>query len=164
MHYAPDGKAATTDQTRIGFIYAKAAPTRRIDEVTIVNQQLEIPAGEPDHEVAACYHFARERTLLSLKPHMHLRGKDARLTVVWPDGRREPLLFVPRWDFDWQLTYVLAAPLRLVPGTRLEINAHYDNSAGNRRNPDPTRVVTWDESSAGEMLAAMLMLTAPVAP
>ena len=161
MHYAPDGKAPTTDRTAIGFVFAKAPVTEQIDTVTITNRNLEIPPGDANFEAKACYLFARARRLLSLKPHMHLRGKDFSFTLVSRSGARTPLLSVPTWDFDWQLTYVLGEPVELVPGDRIEVVAHYDNSAQNRRNPDATLTATWDESTTGEMLAGMLVLASP---
>jgi hypothetical protein len=159
MHYVPDG-AATTDRTRIGFVWQRGKVTIRLESVTVAQPNLEIPPGAPAHPVSACYYFARPMRLLSIKPHMHLRGRDVAFSVRAPDGRVTPLLSVPRWDFDWQLTYVLAAPLLLDRGARIEVTAHYDNSAGNPRNPDPTRVITWDEFSSGEMLAGMMTLAA----
>jgi hypothetical protein len=157
MHYAPNGQA-TEDRTRIGLVFQRAPVVARVRTVTVTQQALEIPPGEPNYAASACYYFARPEQLLALKPHMHLRGRDMRFTVAWPDGRREVVLFVPRWDFDWQLTYVLRKPLALEPGARVEIEAHFDNSAKNPRNPDPTRTVVWDELSTGEMLAGMLTL------
>ena len=79
----------------------------------------------------------------------------------FPDGRVEPLLFVPGWSFDWQLTYQLQRPLSLPAGTHLDVLAHWDNSAANKRNPDPTKWARWDEQSTGEMLAAMITVEEP---
>ena len=90
--------------------------------------------------------------LLNLSPHLHLRGKSFRFEAVYSDGRRETLLDVPHYDFNWQLRYELAEPKRLPKGTRLVCTAHWDNSADNPNNPDPTRAVGWGDQTDDEML------------
>jgi hypothetical protein len=87
---------------------------------------------------------------------MHLRGKSFRFEATYPDGRREILLDVPRYDFDWQNNYVLAEPKRLPEGTVLHCYAHFDNSADNPSNPDPTATVTFGEQTKDEMLVGYL--------
>ena len=87
-------------------------------------------------------------------PHMHLRGKSFRYEAVYPDGRVETLLDVPRYDFNWQHRYELAEPKRLPAGTTLRCIAHYDNSRDNPANPDPDATVragkqSWDEMFNG---------------
>jgi len=89
---------------------------------------------------------------VSLMPHMHLRGKDFKYTAVYPDGRRETVLSVPRWDFNWQGSYRLARPLKLPAGTRIECKAHFDNSANNPNNPDSSKLVRWGEQTWEEMM------------
>ena len=66
---------------------------------------------------------------------MHVRGKDFEYTAVFPDGKKEILLSVPQYDFNWQSAYRLKTPKRLPAGTRIECTAHYDNSKGNPANP-----------------------------
>ena len=90
--------------------------------------------------------------LLAFMPHMHLRGKDFLYEALFPDGRRETLLSVPAYDFGWQSNYRLAAPFRLPAGTRIECTAHFDNSADNPNNPDPTKEVYWGEQTWDEMM------------
>ena len=91
---------------------------------------------------------------------MHWLGKDFRLTATRPDGSREVLIRVPRWDFNWQATYDLAAPLALPKGTRLDMVAHFDNSAGNPANPSrPPVAVHWGEQTNDEMCIGFLHYT-----
>ena len=90
--------------------------------------------------------------MTSLTPHMHVRGKDMLYTAVYPDGTSEVLLNVPRYDFNWQITYELAKPKLLPKGTKVEVVAHYDNSAGNKYNPDPTKEVKWGDQTWEEMM------------
>ena len=92
--------------------------------------------------------------IYSLMPHAHLRGKASKFTAHYPDGRDEILLSVPKYDFNWQTTYLLKSPKLLPAGTRLVFDMTWDNSAQNPANPDPTRTVpwgdqTWDEMNAG---------------
>ena len=90
-------------------------------------------------------------TLYAISPHMHLRGKDMRFRLVWPDGRDEVLLDVPRYDFNWQTEFELVDPLHIPAGSRLIVEGHYDNSPRNRYNPAPHREVYWGEQSWDEM-------------
>ena len=119
-----------------------------------MNKRFRIPPGAADHRVEASYRFREETLLYSLMPHMHLRGKAFRFEAVYPDQRREVLLEVPRYSFDWQNQYVLAEPKRLPEGTVLHCTGHFDNSAKNLTNPDPTKEVkfgdqTWEEMMVG---------------
>jgi len=74
---------------------------------------------------------------------MHLRGKDMTVNLIYPDGHKETVLQVPRYDFNWQILYYLTKPLALPQGTRVEVTAHWDNSANNPANPDPKATVHW---------------------
>ena len=89
--------------------------------------------------------------VLCTLPHMHLRGKDMRFMVVWPDGREEMLLDVPRYDFNWQTEFEFVEPLQIPGGSRLIVLGHYDSSLNNRYNPAPDKEVYWGEQSWDEM-------------
>jgi hypothetical protein len=86
-----------------------------------------------------------------MQPHMHLRGKAYQIEAVFPDGRRDLLLKVPKYDFNWQTTYFLKEALPLPPGTKLECTAWFDNSANNPHNPDPSKTIIWGDQSWEEM-------------
>jgi hypothetical protein len=103
--------------------------------------------------------FPRPATLYALSPHMHLRGKDMTFTAIFPDGRQETLLSVPKFDFNWQILYELETPLKLPAGTRLRVVAHYDNSPKNRHNPAPDREVLWSQQSQDEMFSPEIRFT-----
>src|SRR5262249_43148263 len=90
--------------------------------------------------------------LFSFMPHMHLRGKDFLYKATFPDGKSEVLLSVPRYDFNWQNSYRPIEPLSLPKGTRIDCYAHFDNSADNPANPDPTKTVRWGEQTWEEMM------------
>ena len=151
MHYTPNGKA-TSDKSYIGLFFSKE-PAREISRsVGVMNFNFRIPAGDPNYEVRSTWTAKEDIVLNGLMPHMHVRGKDFKYTVVYPDGRSEIILNVPRYDFNWQLGYSLAEPMHLPKGTRIDCVAHYDNSVNNKYNPDPTKEVRWGDQTFEEMM------------
>jgi hypothetical protein len=153
MHYTTIGQPVT-DQTEIGIVLAKEPPTKLRAEGggAIPNMMFAIPPGDPNYEVVGKQTFDRDTYLSSLYPHMHVRGKDAQYSIVYPDGREEVVLRVPKYDFNWQLSYKLAEPKFIPKGSTLKVTMHYDNSTGNRFNPDPTATVRWGEQTWEEMM------------
>lgn len=151
MHYTPNG-IEQKDRSSVGLIFAKEPPQHEARTRSIAQSRFTIPAGAADHEVRSASTFTRDAVLLSLFPHMHLRGKSFHYEAVFPDGRRETLLDVPRYDFAWQTNYRLATPLPLPAGTRIECTAHFDNSEANPNNPDPTQAIRWGEQTWEEMM------------
>jgi hypothetical protein len=155
LHYTASG-TATEDLTRVGLTLAPGAPKRRFMSATVSGWNWEIEPGDANAEGRARMTFGEPVTLVSLQPHMHVRGKDMTAVVRYPDGRVEMLITVPRYDFNWQIVYYLAKPIALPMGTRVEVTAHWDNSANNRANPDPTKTVRWGNQSWDEMLSLPL--------
>ena len=153
MHYTTIGQPIT-DQTEIGVVLAKEPPAKLRAEGggAIPNMTFAIPPGDPNYEVVGKQTFDRDTYLSSLYPHMHVRGKDAQDTIVYPDGREEVVLRVPKYDFNWQLSYKLAEPKFMPKGSTLKVTMHYDNSTGNRFNPDPTATVRWGDQTWEEMM------------
>ncbi len=151
IHYTPDGTEHQS-KTRLGLRFAKQPPTEPVDSRSIATVAFEIPPGAPAYQVTATKVMQRDATLLSLRPHMHLRGKSFRYIAEFPDGTKEVLLDVPKWDFEWQVEYVLAKPRLLPKGTRLRAIATYDNSKDNPNNPDPTKDVFFGLQSTEEMM------------
>jgi hypothetical protein len=148
MHYTPNG-TATTDITRIGVVFCDE-PEHEVRTAGIVNTRLEIPPGAGNHREDASITLPTEVMLLGFFPHMHLRGKACRYELTRGD-QTTTLLDVPRYDFNWQLSYRLAEPLRLVAGDRLHFAAWFDNSDANPANPDPTQTVRWGPQTFEEM-------------
>ena len=151
MHYTTNGEA-TKDRTSIGLVFAKEPPVRTVVTGNALNARFVIPAGEANHEVRSSTTFKDDVHISSFMPHMHFRGKDFTYTAVYPDGHSEILLSVPKYDFNWQLTYVLEKPVALPKGTRLDCVAHFDNSTKNKYNPDPTKEVRWGDQTWEEMM------------
>ena len=118
-----------------------------------------IPPGDANYRVDSKIVLQDDAELTMLLPHMHLRGKAFRYEAVYPDGKKEVLLDVPRYDFNWQITYKLAEPKLMPKGTRLRCYATFDNSSENLSNPNPEMQVrfgeqTWDEMLIGWYTAA----------
>ncbi|MCS6850503.1 MAG: redoxin domain-containing protein [Gemmataceae bacterium] len=152
MHYTPNG-TAQKDRSSIAMIFAKGPERlREVRTVPIFNAFFRIPPGAAHHRVEAVYRFERPVRLIGFMPHMHLRGKDFLYEAVFPDGTREILLSVPRFQFNWQAAYRLAEPRRIPKDTRIRCVAHYDNSANNPNNPDPTQFVFWGNQTWEEMM------------
>jgi hypothetical protein len=151
MHYTTIGKP-TTDRTRIGVIFAKEPPKTQLVNAALANGALHIPAGAADHRVDAEMTINQDVTLWSMLPHTHVRGKRWEYQAIYPDGRTETILSVPRYDFDWQTDYIYQQPLKLPKGTKVHASAWYDNSAANKSNPDATKDVWWGDQTFEEMM------------
>lgn len=151
LHYTTDGTPGC-DQSRVGLVLAHTPPRQRVLMLAAANIRFRIPPGDPDYRVDSSLTLHHPATLVSLLPHMHLRGKSFEFRVVYPDGRCETLLKVPHYSYDWQLSYYLADPRPLPAGTIIECTAHFDNSPNNPRNPDPARMVRFGPQSWDEMM------------
>jgi len=151
IHHTPDGKPVR-NRVRIGLSLAAAPPFKRFYAATVLSWHWEIPPGDPNFEGHARMTFGEPVELVFMQPHMHLRGKDMTVGLTLPSGESSIILRVPRFDFSWQLVYYLAQPLALPKGTRVEVTAHWDNSANNPYNPDPHTAVRWGIQSQDEML------------
>ncbi len=163
MHYTPNG-APQTDQTEIGLYLLKEKPARRFESVPVVNTSFEIPPGDPEARADASYGFTRAATLHSVTPHMHLRGRSMKFELLSPDGRRETICSVPRYDFNWQLTYALAKPKKILPGAWALLSGTWDNSRANPANPDPKKTVHWGDQSFDEMFLGWYNVTWDLEP
>jgi hypothetical protein len=161
MHYTPNG-TAQTDLSEIGLIFADPdAVTRRVLTLMAYYDNFRIPAGAANHRVVARYRFDRPVELLSLFPHMHYRGKSFQYEFRFPDGTKQTVLKVPNYDFNWQNIYELTQPRQLPAETRLKCTAHFDNSAANLANPDPTKMVTWGDQTWEEMMIGYFNVAVP---
>jgi hypothetical protein len=174
LHYQPDGRPEK-DRSMLGLWFSKEpvtheiltkgvndavfvggkelAETRTINgkEVKIRGKIPNIPPYADNWEIVGETVVKQDITVYAFAPHMHLRGKDIKYSLVWPDGRVENLLTVPRYDFNWQIHYELETPLKVPAGSKLVAVAHYDNSLKNRYNPAPQKEVYWAEQSWDEM-------------
>ena len=158
MHYHPTDEP-TTDQTKIGLHFYDNEPDKELVNLWVQNSSFKIPAGAENHEVRSSFTFEQDSVVHALLPHMHYRGKDFTYTARYPDGREEILLQVNDYDFNWQTVYRLAEPLDMPKGSKINCIAHFDNSADNLDNPDPTRDVTFGNESFDEMMIGFVDYT-----
>jgi hypothetical protein len=158
VHYTTNGTTGR-DRSRIGLIFAKQPPAQEVRTAAIANPLFSIPGGANNHRVEAEATFSEDVKVWTMHPHMHLRGKDMTYTATYPDGRQEIVLRVPKFDFGWQTDYWLAQPLTLPKGSKLHVAAHFDNSAANKANPDPTATVRWGDQTWEEMMIGFITYT-----
>ena len=151
LHYTANGKPAT-DLTSVGITFANEKPRKRVVTMLAMNRDFTIPPGAPNHEVKSNWIINETTELVSLMPHMHVRGKDFHYVATYPTGEKEVLIDVPKYDFNWQFFYYLKDPKILPKGTRIDCTAHFDNSPNNPANPDPAKEVKWGDQSWEEMM------------
>ncbi len=158
VHYHKSGKSET-DRTKLGLYFSKVPVNRAVNSIPVLSRRgpagLRIPAGDAHYEARGAIVLPSDQLVLGVTPHMHLLGKEMQVTATYPDGKQQNLLALKDWDFNWQESYTYEEPLLLPRGTRLELVAHFDNSAANRRNPNkPPQLVTWGEGTNDEMCIA----------
>ncbi len=163
LHYTPNGKAVK-DRSYVGLKFAKEPPKYRAVTGRALTFNFKIPPGDPNYEVKSTWTAREDVQLVGLMPHMHLRGKDFKYTVVYPDGRDQVILSVPKYDFNWQLAYEPKMSMPLPKGTRIDCVAHFDNSPNNKYNPDPTKEVKWGDQTWEEMMIGWFTYTVPAQP
>jgi hypothetical protein len=159
LHYTPYG-VETNDQPLLALWYHKTRPARTwVSTLGPANAAFSIPPQARDHPVQAEMTLTSAATLYRMNPHMHLRGKRVKYEAFYPNGKREVLLSVPDYDFNWQVGYALAEPKALPAGTRVVVSGAFDNSPQNLANPDPNARVTWGDQSWMEMFVGFLDYT-----
>ena len=169
LHYSNQtlsGSEVEKDRSMVGLIFAKEIKpdTKLMTTNSIGNVMFKIPAGAENHRVTACRTVKRDTTIYGLMPHMHLRGKSMEYKVIYPDGKSEVLLNVPKYDFAWQTDYLLKQPKRIPAGSRLMVTAYFDNSAKNKFNPDPTKDIRYGEPTYDEMMLGFMDFVTEMPP
>jgi hypothetical protein len=151
VHYVAIG-SSQHDQISLGLTYADPREVHQeVATKLMFDPNLRIPPHAADHLVTQTWRVDQDILLLAMFPHMHLRGRTFQYDVRYPNGDEEVLLSVPRYDFNWQNRYELAEPKRLPAGSVLTCTAHYDNSAANPANPDPSATVLAGKQTTDEM-------------
>jgi hypothetical protein len=162
MHYTPSG-SPQLDRSSVGLIFMDKDEVTHVAATTnTANHDFAIPPNDGNYRSDADSTFKRDTILLSLFPHMHLRGKSFRYEVTYPDGRQEVLLDVPKYDFNWQNSFILAEPKLLPKGTQMHCTAYFDNSADNLANPDPSEEVRFGPQTWHEMMIGWYDVSYPV--
>ncbi|HEV3203655.1 MAG TPA: redoxin domain-containing protein, partial [Gemmataceae bacterium] len=152
IHYTPNG-APQMDQTSIGLVFADPKNVKKeISTEMAANGRFVIPPHAENYQVEASHTLREDSILLDMAPHTHLRGKTFQYEAIYPDGKKEILLDLPGYDFNWQNIYTLTKPKWLAKGTTLHCTATYDNSKKNPSNPDPEATVRWGDQTWEEMM------------
>jgi hypothetical protein len=160
LHYTPYGKEAT-DLTEIGLYLHDKPPRLELEIRGVGNGDFKIPPHNPDSHTLAILDFPRDTVVYELFPHMHKRGSWFRYEALYPDGKFETLLSVPRYNFGWQTTYRFNEPKRFPAGTRVLCTGGFDNSKDNPDNPDPEKTVHWGDQSFDEMFIGFMSVSDP---
>lgn len=159
VHYHKTGKVEM-DQTRLGLFLSKKEPKKVMGLAWCLNPGLRIKAGDPASKMVTDFPIPADVTLYGVMPHMHLLGKSMKAEIVKPDGERVPLVWVKDWDFNWQLTYMFRQPVKAPKGSKLHLEAIYDNSENNPNNPHhPPIDVRWGEETTDEMFLLVVPYT-----
>jgi hypothetical protein len=156
VHYTPYGEE-TTDQIAVGFVFADAPPKVQLKMVPFSKQGFTIPPRAANHVVEMNLEFKKDAAIWSIGPHAHLRSRRWSFELIDANGRKQPLLSVPNFDFNWQLVYRLREPIAVRAGSRLHVVGTFDNSAANKDNPNPDAVVNWGGQTEDEMLFASIV-------
>lgn len=151
IHYTPNG-TPTTDQTRLGIRFSSGPPQHEVETMPLANPMFRIPPGVSNYPINAFIPITSDIRVLSLTPHMHLRGKAFRFDIALPDGREQTLVDIPRYDFNWQIPCAYGEPPLLPAGSKLRATGWFDNSKDNPVNPDPTVTVHWGQKTSDEMM------------
>lgn len=159
MHYSKVAGSVQKDRSSIGLILAKSPAQKQILTRPVANNYFMIPPGAANHKVTACWTVEDDIHIMTLMPHMHLRGKSQKIEAFYPDGKSEVLLNVPNYDFSWQTVYYLKRPAAIPKGTKILVTSTFDNSAKNRYNPDPKKPVRWGDPTYDEMMIGWIDYT-----
>jgi hypothetical protein len=156
IHYTPYGEE-TTDQIGVGIVFAKEPPKVQLKMVPFSKQGFSIPPHAANHVVEEYLEFKKDAAIWSIGPHAHLRNRSWHFELIDPEGRKQPILAVPSFDFNWQLVYRFTEPIPVRAGSRLHAVGVFDNSANNKNNPDPNAEVKWGNMTGDEMLFASIV-------
>lgn len=159
IHYTTTGKEEK-NQMSVGFRFPKTEIKKQLHHVQCTTTKFEIPAGASAHPVTASRTLPFEAHGMAMFAHMHLRGKDMTFKAVTPDGAEETLLSIPNYHYDWQQNYRYKPGAKPFPkGTRIDVVAHFDNSAFNPFNPDAKNPVKYGPQTIHEMMFGFFFYT-----
>lgn len=158
LHYVTVGYPAV-DRPKLALYFHDEPPVLEHKMASAANMAIRIPPHSADHEEQAVATIKEDGVLHGFYPHMHYRGSRFRYEAHYPDGTRETLLSVPKYDINWQTFYRFKKPKPIPAGTRMVVTAGFDNSDRNPANPDPSKEVRWGLKSRDEMLVGYFMYT-----
>ncbi|MEW6305388.1 MAG: ascorbate-dependent monooxygenase [Verrucomicrobiota bacterium] len=159
VHYHRSGKAEK-DLTRFGLYFCQKPVEQRVRVSRLSYNPIRIEPGDANYRVSADMTIPADVTVLGVAPHMHLLGREMTVKATLPNGATAPMVRVPDWDFNWQLSYAFKEPLKLPRGSKVDLTARFDNSTGNPNNPsNPPKFVRWGEQTTDEMCIAFFTYT-----
>ncbi len=159
VHYHPSGKAET-DRTQVGLYFSRRPIKQTLHWNAALNTQMQLPPGKSNTEIKASWEIPVDVVAYAVTPHMHMLGRDMTMSLELPDGKVRDLIKIDDWDFNWQQSYYFEHPFDVPKGSRLLVEAHYDNTASNPRNPNhPPKLVGWGEATHDEMCIGFLAVT-----
>lgn len=154
-HYHPFGEA-TTDETKIGLHFGEGELKKEVATLVVANTGIRIPAEAPAHPEVGFITVDHDMQILAFSPHMHVRGKAMRYDLILPTGKRETLLDVPKYNYNWQWQYYPTKPIDAPAGSKIEVTAVWDNSAQNPANPDPKKEIIYRGDTFNEMFVGFI--------
>jgi hypothetical protein len=159
VHYHPTGKVET-DLGTIGLHFARKPVKKIMQGMLMGSFNLDIAPGAKNYQRHVELTLPVPVNLLGVTPHMHYLGKEMKIVATTPGGKKIPIIWIREWDFRWQGQYLYRKPVRLPAGTRIVVDAAYDNSTENPANPSsPPKRVTYGDGSTNEMCFAFFQLT-----
>jgi peroxiredoxin len=159
-HYHKTGRVEKDEGAQVALYFAKEPVKRQLRVATVINTLVNIPAGAEDHKMTALWIVPQDIHAYDVMPHMHLIGRTVSMTATFPDGTSRDLVVIKDWDFNWQETYQFKEAIKLPRGTRVKLEARYDNSAKNPNNPsNPPKNVRWGEQTTDEMCVGFVAFT-----
>ncbi len=161
IHYTPSGKAKK-ERLKMGLVFAKQPPSNEVRTAPLANPRLSIPPGAARHVETHSQRVPFDMPIMGFMPHMHTRGAAFKYEVTYADGKTETLLDIPRYDFNWQLRYDYKQPKLIPQGSTMKITAVFDNSTGNKANPDPSKLVKWGSQTVDEMMIGYIEYFRPL--
>jgi hypothetical protein len=161
MHYHKEPGKEERDRSMIGLKFCDYPVKQERNGDAVANVMFAIPPNADNHEVTGITTLEEDIELRTVMPHMHLRGHDMKVWAKLPDGTQKDLIWVPKYDFNWQTIYEFAEPVNLPKGTKIYAKAHFNNSTSNPANPDPNATVHFGEPTTAEMMFAFLSYTRP---
>ncbi len=160
IHYHPDGKPHA-DQSSVAIYFTKQKVDHIVGSFPLSSRQINIAPGDAHYVKDISMTLPADVTIDGVTPHMHLLGKEMKVTATEPNGTVVPIIWIKDWDFRWQDQYRYAQALKLPKGTRIDLHAVYDNSADNPSNPNtPPKRVTFGEQTTDEMCICFLSFVA----
>lgn len=162
VHYHPHDPVPLPDKTEIGVYYANKIPKKILRMLPLANTTFTIPPGNANFQVSQVLpgFLVPNIHLYVVAPHMHLLGRKMQVNAYTPTGENMCLINIDDWDFNWQGLYRYKDPIAIPAGSTVQMNAFFDNSADNWRNPNnPPKPVSWGEATTDEMAIAFLGFT-----